>query len=237
MLIGRFFSNGSDIAHWWRAKKSKVSNWSAFCTAFKNYEAVDFNYDLLLSQLYEKTQKLDEPFETFAWDVHAKFMKIDKHTPDKSIIDRIVAACLPELSTDLRSLKCTSVEALVTQARVLIADLNRYRKLEKKIPFRARQSDPIYKFPETSNKFKRPFKHTDNKNSQEENSSKPAEADKNSSDKADKQKQYCTFCKRDTHDTAECRRKAYADKRKQNGQSTSPANSADNAATNANLNF
>lgn len=233
ILISRFFNNDSDISRWWRAKKPTIKSWTAFCTAFKNYESVDFNYDLLVAKLYERRQRIDEAFEAFAWDIHGAFMKIDTHTPDQTIVDRIMSACLPELSSDLRALKCTTVEKLVTQARVLIADLNRTRRLERKTLLRARQSDPIYK-PEifTKRTFHKHSEKPSQKDPSNENAN-DASSDKTSSDKNEKKKLYCTFCKRDGHDTAACRRKAYSEKQKQ----AQAASSTDGAqADKANLN-
>ncbi|CAL8107963.1 unnamed protein product [Orchesella dallaii] len=67
LLVGRFFEIESDIACWWRSKRSSVKTWTDFVSAFKSYEDCVSTYDLQVHTLYTKQQRLDEPFESFAW--------------------------------------------------------------------------------------------------------------------------------------------------------------------------
>ncbi|CAL8126011.1 unnamed protein product [Orchesella dallaii] len=209
-LAGRFFKPETDISCWWRAKKSSFTTWNAFKTSFKSYESCDYNYDQLLAKLYTKHQKLDDAFETFAWDMHSLFMRVDPKTQQTTIIERILSSCISELSTELRPMKCTTVEDLVKQARVVINTLNRTRKYEKKPLLRARQSGPIHKVNETR-QAKSGYSHQwprTPENSSEANKDAFAQNanEKVNGEKRQEQK-YCNFHKSHGHNTSECRNK------------------------------
>lgn len=209
-LAGRFFDPETDISCWWRAKKSSFIDWNSFKTSFKSYESCEHNCDQLLAKLYTKHQKLDDAFETFAWEMHSLFMRVDPKTQQNTIIERILSSCISELSTELRPLKCTTVEDLVKHARVIISTLNKTRKYEKKPLLRARQSDPIHKLYETRQSkpygVPPPNKQTEN-STESDKLAKDANANfKSDGEKRlDQSQKYCAFHKSHGHKTSECR--------------------------------
>jgi hypothetical protein len=142
-LIGRVFQAESDISRWWRETKSTIFTWDEFVHAFLRYEKSGVNADSLLQSLFAKRQKLHEAFESFAWDVNSIYKKVNPHTPVEEIIQRILNSCLPEISAMLRHVNLISVENLVITARNVISDLNKIRKIEGKVLFRARQGDIV----------------------------------------------------------------------------------------------
>ncbi|CAL8135609.1 unnamed protein product [Orchesella dallaii] len=147
ILVGRAFETSSDIALWWSAKRQTIISWKDFKAAFLSYENCEDSYDNMLQKLFLIKQKLDEPFETFSWKVHALMLRIDQQTEQHLIVDRILNSCLPELSNDLRQFQPNTVEDLVKFARVTISTVNKLRKFEGKPLLRARQTDPM---PDTS---------------------------------------------------------------------------------------
>jgi hypothetical protein len=143
LLVSRMFKVDSDIARWWRETRFQVHSWAEFLSQFFAYERAGQSKDNLSVKLYGKTQRIDEPFESFAWDLHALFRKIEPNVDTQLVISRILNACLPEIAVHLRQFSFTSINELNSKARAVIADVNRLRKLQQKQLLRARQSDPI----------------------------------------------------------------------------------------------
>ena len=140
-LVGKMIPLESDTARWWRVAVELAHTWKDFCDAFKNYEECSANKDLLLEKLYNKRQKLDEPFETFCWDMYYLFHKIDPRSTQADIVERILNSCLPEISVMISRKQVKTTTEVILMARKIICDLNKVRKLENKPLLRARQSD------------------------------------------------------------------------------------------------
>ena len=116
-----------------------MTDWDEFKAQFEAYEDADTCRDPLYEKLYAKKQKLDEPFELYAWEIHSIFMKIDPYTEQSVIIDRILNSCLAEISVHILASSVKTVAELVVQARSIIPDINRIRRAEGKVQLRARQ--------------------------------------------------------------------------------------------------
>jgi len=139
LFIPRLFPSDSDLHRWWSAVKALVTDWDEFKAQFEAYEDADTCRDPLYEKLYAKKQKLDEPFELYAWEIHSIFMKIDPYTEQSVIIDRILNSCLAEISVHILASSVKTVAELVVQARSIIPDINRIRRAEGKVQLRARQ--------------------------------------------------------------------------------------------------
>jgi hypothetical protein len=142
LLVGRMFPTG-DLTQWWSSIKKQTHSWTTFRIKFLAYEKCEVNEDMQYQALFTKRQRFDEAFESFAWDIRRMAFKLQAGIDEASIVDRILNACLPELSTALTHYQCKTVEDLVRRARQVIPQINKIRKLEKKTFFRARQSDPV----------------------------------------------------------------------------------------------
>lgn len=174
ILAGCMFEPNSDLLYWYRTKRSSFTKWSDFVSALKSYEGSDVNKDELMQRLFSKRQMLSEPFESFAWDIHHSFRKVDATVSESSIVDRILHSSLPEMSQALLPHKCTSVEDLIKTAKIVIGNMNKIRKMENKPLLRVRRSDPISTFATThANEWKKPTK------GDEQNADKSASSSEN----------------------------------------------------------
>ena len=216
IIVGRMFDINSDIAHWYRANRSSYSDWDTFVLQIKSYEDNDANKDTLMEKLFARKQKLSDPFESFAWEIHASYRRIDPNVGDEAIVKRILSACLPELSQLLRSHTCSKVEDLIKTAKSVMHDLNMLRKLENKPLLRLRQTDPISTITHQN----------------KSNGWKSQSGDKHqSSNQSQQQRPKCAYaaCGKVGHKIEECRKKKYDDLLSNMIQPTTTSPSSGNA--------
>jgi hypothetical protein len=76
-LVSRMLPSDSDLIQWWRAVRTSVVTWDDFKRAFNAYESSDSNSDILKQKLFSNKQRLEDPFESFAWEIHALYLKIN----------------------------------------------------------------------------------------------------------------------------------------------------------------
>lgn len=152
LLVGEGFPVESDTARWWRESKSDCIDFPDFIKMLDAYEGNEESNDKLMHALFQKRQKPDEPFETFAWDVCTLYRKINKSVDLADIISRILNSCLSELSVFLRHWNYRDISELNRRAREVIYDMNKVRRLKREPLLRARQSDPILKYDNTQYK-------------------------------------------------------------------------------------
>ena len=205
ILVGRMFEQDSDLAYWFRTKRSSFSSWADFVAALKSYEGGDANKDDLMQHLFSKRQKLSEAFESFAWEMHSSYRRIDATVTESAIVDRILSSGLPEMSQILRPHNCKTVEDLIKTAKLVVGNLNMIRKFENKTLLRVRKSDPMSTFnnKHASSGWKKPS-HNGNESA--------TKADNNAHSSSSSQaKIKCTYtpCGKIGHKIEDCRKKRY----------------------------
>jgi len=230
MLIFRMFPSESDVSRWWRETRHTVKDWQEFKSAFLAYETSGQSKDILLHTLFQKKQKVDEAFETFAWDINSIFNRIEANVEIEEVISRILNACLPEVSVYLRQHKFKSVAELNAKAREVINDLTKIRKFEGKSLFRARQTDPYVKVESNKPKFQstwfksKPNSTTnDPKQQATTNETRESITIKNNeeTEKLKSHKQ-CKYCQKMGHTIDECRKKKWVDEKKKSEPKPDP---------------
>ena len=219
--VSRMFSADSDIASWWRAVKFSVTSWDDFKLKFRAYERDDQSKDDMMHELFQKKQKLEDPFESYAWEIRTIYSKIDPNFKEEEAVERILHSCLPEISLVVSQSKVKTVAELVILAKQAIGDINKIRRIEGKQFLRARKTDPIYKPSQSKNpnfSYRQDRGHSQNTPSQtfgsipvESNSTlPPSHASQSRSNK------YCNHCRLYGHNDHECRKKAAKEGRQNN---------------------
>ncbi|CAL8136820.1 unnamed protein product [Orchesella dallaii] len=162
-------------------------------------------------KLFSRKQKLDEAFESFAWEIHVAYRKIQPDISEDRIVSRIVNSCLPELASELRGYSFSTVQGIIIRARELIMDLNKIRSFEGKVLLRARQTDKI-----AETKQKQKFKY---ENKVDNKQPEPGCSVKHPNDKSSrfqykaknsnwsKSKFFCSYCGIPNHHETQCRNK------------------------------
>jgi len=132
-LVSRLFPVNSDTARWWREVTGKYDSWSEFRYRFTDYAQGGNNQDDLRVIRFRKTQRLDEPFESYVWDVAALYRKVNLGSGmDNDIVERVLNSCLPEIAAHLRMSAFYDLPHLINAARDVIPDLNNIRRIERK---------------------------------------------------------------------------------------------------------
>jgi len=150
LFVSRMLPKDSDVARWYRATKASIHTWDEFKTNFRAYENSDVSCDLLTEKLFSKRQRIDEPFESYAWDLYALYQKIEGKVDQGDVINRILNSCLPEIAAMLTRATHGTVTDLIIDGKQVIMDLNKIHKVEGKILLRARQSDQVFTKPQQS---------------------------------------------------------------------------------------
>ncbi|OXA42361.1 Activity-regulated cytoskeleton-associated protein [Folsomia candida] len=229
LLMGRIFPQDSELASWWIASKPTIKTWAECRAAFIYYQTSDMNADLLNKQLYSRTQRFHEAFETYAWEIRALFHKVNPKVTDDVVVDRILNSCLPEIGTGLSANNYKTVVDLVKGARNVILTINKMRSFERKPPLRIRQSDPIpdkkssysvtgraphyTAHSETSSKSDSASVTTSASGDSGSTSSSTAPANPGQRAPA-RSAATCGYCKKPGHTIAECRARLRADERR-----------------------
>jgi len=151
LLVGRMLGRDSDVGKWWRATKASAGDWSDFKRLFRAYEGSTNSEDSLREQLYSKRQRLDEAFESYAWEMLTLYRRIDPSVGEDDVVSRILNSCLPEVAVLVDTQNCATVSDLVIAGRQIIQNLNKVRKIQGQALLRARQNDPM---PDRTNKPK-----------------------------------------------------------------------------------
>lgn len=141
--VDRMFAKDSDNIKWWRITKPTIQTWKDFTDNFRSYETGIYNKDQQREELFSMRQKIDTPFETYAWDLFELYRKVDSSIGQEEIVSRIMSSCLPELAIHLAHGTHATVAELIIEARRLIVDLNKVRRMQGKSLLRSRKSDPI----------------------------------------------------------------------------------------------
>ncbi|CAL8149059.1 unnamed protein product [Orchesella dallaii] len=238
LIVGRMFDPTSDIANWWRAKRTTIASWADFKKDFLAYEDCDASYDMMLNNLYKAKQKFDDPFETFAWNIHMQMHKIDPNVNETLVVDRIVNSCLPEIANEVRQYNCKKVEELVRIARMSINTLNKLRAFEKKPMLRARKTDPLPEAKRFQTSPQKPYLHANGKTDKKDKfqSEKGSFSHETGTDPANKNKMHekedalhegqnqekppvqCGYCKRFNNHTHKCRTRQRDEERARKSQ-------------------
>ena len=143
LVVGRMLPENSDVSRWWYVTKATVTDWDHFKVQFRTYESSQSSADTLREQLFSKRQKLEEAFESYAWDLFALFRRIDPMTSEESVVNRILNSCLPEIAVLLNAGSHQTVAELIVDTRQVITNINKVRKVEGRPLLRARQTDPV----------------------------------------------------------------------------------------------
>jgi len=214
VLVPKFFKEDSDLRRWWNATRPSVSDWDGFKSEFRAYEAGHSSKDKLYEILFAKKQKPEEAFETYVWDIHSLYKRVDRSASTDVIIDRVLHSCIPEVSIHIPKDSVGSIAELAVRSRAVIRDLNKLRELEGKSLFRAGQSDPIpvvtsKEHSASDNKVNssnqgRYHRSTNFHNGHTSKSSEP--------NRHPKPQRYCSFHKSSSHNTEDCREKQYANR-------------------------
>jgi len=228
MMVSRAFPIDSDTSRWWRETKRTTTTWDQFSVSFLHYEKSSNSKDFLMTTLFNKRQKIDEAFESFAWDISSIFKKINPLVPLTEIVERILNSCLPEIAVYLRQSQYNSVAELNARARDVISDINKIRKFEKKSLFRARQSDPLIKADQDKNKPRTSWyqsQRNDNYKFSNPEPSNPQDSkplDDNvpptstQTASINPKSKECLYCHKKGHVISECRKKAWVENAKSN---------------------
>jgi hypothetical protein len=212
ILVGRMMPADSEILQWYRANKSTLTSWNLFKSAFRSYESNDFNVDLLHEKLFARKQKIDEAFESYAWDMHRLYLRVKPSATQSEIVERVLNSCLSEIAAELIPLKCVCVTDLVKQARVVINNLNKIRKFEGKQTLRIRKTDqvvPSRKSFQNSNRnssYKSPSESSRNEKVENNNQSVSVSSEKSveSPSSSKDSTVFCKYCKNSGHEISSC---------------------------------
>jgi hypothetical protein len=245
LLVTRMFKKESDISRWWRETKINIKSWDSFKVAFMKYEESGISKDILLAQLFAKRQRLNEVFETFAWDVNGAYRKINPRVLPAEVIDRIINSSLPEIAVMLRNCSFNSVAELIFKAREIISDLNKGRQREGKPQLLARNTDVQInnEYSRNRNSFRKPWNSytrgsTENSKELEQDKSKeeptpgsstapasePSSSSSNRNSSYGRQNNYlkdmaCYYCEKKGHMSKDCRKRKYDERQKGGAQS------------------
>jgi hypothetical protein len=222
LLIGRIFPVDSELSSWWIATKTLIKTWDEFRASFIDYQTADLNTDLLNKQLYSRTQKFHESFETYCWEIRALFHKLNPAVSDEIVVDRIINSCLPEIAAGAASVKCKSVVDLVKAGRNIILNINKMRAFERKPLLRIRQSDPVSTRKPSQSQPSHSNSRSSTATTTTTDDSTPSSSNTNqahtSSQQQTQPKSTCAYCKKPGHSIDECRGKKRADERKNQPQ-------------------
>ena len=247
-LVFRLFKPESHTACWWREVKEDVTDWDNFKSYFRIYEMTLTNEDAMAQELFNRKQKLNESFEGFAWDVVKMYKKVYPSASKEQIAERIINGCFSEIAVLLRRNTYNGIPELIYEAREIIRDLNKNRSFEKKILFRARETDPISNvetksynqqqsksyYRNNSNRSIQKLQANSNFNALEEKAESTLASSSNDTPnseppKAQKNGKYCKYCKKNGHVISECRKKLWRDQNPRNQNRSSTASSNNNA--------
>jgi len=251
MFVPKFFDPDSDLSRWWSATRTTAKSWDQFKAEFLRYESNNLSYDSLCEKLFLRKQRLDEPFESFAWDIYSDFLKIDPKINQKTVIDRILHACLPEISV-LVQRTVASVADLVIHAREVIADLNRVRRIERKPLLLVRKGDSIsisstkgnFQGSQTS-QLRQNGQHSNMHNMHQQTQGnihngshqhtfrqnflshkQVGNSNTHSANNSTQASKFCSYHNSNTHNTNECRQKARLAQSSSNQTNSTPSNSS-----------
>jgi len=219
-LIGRMFPFNSDAAFLWNAMRHSIHTWNDFQRAFLQYEGPGNSMDNLISKLYSMSQKVSDPFETYAWSIYTLMKKIDANAQEDVIIQRILNSALPEISAILRQSQIHTVSELVSKGREVVDDLNRIRIMQGRFTLRARASDTVV--PARNNRGD--GGHVSGHSSNATAGSNQRSNQVQSSSTVNPHKDYeCFYCKKMGHIKKDCRKRKWEMANSKSGSSSTAA--------------